>query len=53
MGLKIGANTSLSTLIKTLKSLKDSNPGFQYFGALVRHLKLVGNVLMRNVSSIW
>ncbi|KAK7112653.1 uncharacterized protein [Littorina saxatilis] len=50
--VKFGANTSLSTFIKKLKELKDSQPGFHYFPALVKHLKLVGNVLMRNAASI-
>nr|KAG5714257.1 hypothetical protein BaRGS_018474 [Batillaria attramentaria] len=50
--VKVGANTSLSGLIKYLKSLKNTQPGFQYFDVLIRHLKLVGNVLMRNAASV-
>lgn len=50
--VKFGANTSLSTMIKTLKSLTDKQTGFEYFAVLVRHLKLVGNVLMRNAASV-
>ncbi|KAK7506537.1 hypothetical protein BaRGS_00002012, partial [Batillaria attramentaria] len=50
--VKFGANTTLSVLIKTLKSLTDTQPGFEYFAVLVRHLKLVGNVLMRNAASV-
>lgn len=50
--VKVGGNTSLTRLIKELKGLKDAQPGFAYFGALVRHLKVVGNVLMRNAGSI-
>ncbi|PVD23365.1 hypothetical protein C0Q70_16633 [Pomacea canaliculata] len=49
---KFGANTSLTSLIQQLTSLKDTQPGFQYFGHLVRHLNLVGNVLMRNAASV-
>ncbi|KAL8561663.1 hypothetical protein ACOMHN_001395 [Nucella lapillus] len=50
--VKIGANTSLTGLLKSLKELQNKQPGFHYFGALVKHLKLVGNVLMRNAASV-
>lgn len=50
--VKFGGNTSLTALIKNLKSLDNTKPGFEYFAVLVRHLKLVGNVLMRNAACV-
>ncbi|XP_076459984.1 uncharacterized protein LOC143293041 [Babylonia areolata] len=50
--VRFGANTSLTSLIQSLKDLQARQPGFRYFGALVRHLKLVGNSLMRNAASV-
>ncbi|KAK7111653.1 xanthine dehydrogenase-like [Littorina saxatilis] len=52
MGVQIGANVTLSALCAHLDRLRPSRPGFAYFEQLVQHLKLVGNVLVRNSGSI-
>ncbi|KAL8593331.1 hypothetical protein ACOMHN_009984 [Nucella lapillus] len=49
-GLQLGANLTLSTLIAQLEAQQTARAGFAYFEQLLHHLRLVGNVLMRNVA---
>ena len=49
-GVQVGANVTLSAFIARLEILRPSRPGFAYFDQLGQHLKLVGSVLVRNVS---
>ena len=48
--VRFGAATSLTSIMNKLKANQDQS-GFHYFGAIVRHLKFVANVMVRNVSS--
>ncbi|XP_012937727.1 indole-3-acetaldehyde oxidase [Aplysia californica] len=49
--VRFGAATSLTDFISKLQANQDK-PGFQYFSALVRHLKVVANVMVRNAGTI-
>ncbi|XP_055877626.1 uncharacterized protein LOC106059685 [Biomphalaria glabrata] len=50
-GVTFGAATSLTNLMNKLKADQDK-AGFQYFSAVVRHLKFIANVMVRNAGSI-
>nr|KAI8764756.1 xanthine dehydrogenase-like [Biomphalaria glabrata] len=50
-GVTFGAATSLTNLMNKLKADQDK-AGFHYFSAVVRHLKFIGNVMVRNAGSI-
>ncbi|BFZ17322.1 hypothetical protein BsWGS_20361 [Bradybaena similaris] len=46
-----GAATSLTNFMNRLKAHQDK-PGFKYFSACHRHLKVIANVMVRNAGSI-
>ena len=48
--IRFGAATSLTGFINKLKANQDLQ-GFHYLAALVKHYKVVANVMVRNVST--
>ncbi|KAH9519993.1 hypothetical protein Btru_071425 [Bulinus truncatus] len=50
-GAKFGAATSVTSLMTKLKADQDKT-GFGYFAAFYKHLKFVGNVMVRNAGSV-
>jgi len=49
--VKFGSALSLTSFLNKLKANQDT-PGFHYFAAIVRHIKVVANVMVRNAGSI-
>ncbi|KAH9519991.1 Primary amine oxidase 1, partial [Bulinus truncatus] len=50
-GVKFGAATSLTSMMSKLKVDQDK-PGLRYFSAVLKHLKFIANVMVRNAGSI-
>ncbi|CAL1529227.1 unnamed protein product [Lymnaea stagnalis] len=50
-GVRIGGATTLTQLMGKLKGNQDQ-PGFHYFSAVYRHLKVVGNIMVRNAGCV-
>ncbi|XP_035826275.1 indole-3-acetaldehyde oxidase [Aplysia californica] len=49
--VRLGAATSLTSMMNKLKA-NQNKPGFRYFSAIVRHLKVIANVMVRNSGCI-
>jgi xanthine dehydrogenase/oxidase len=48
--LTLGGNVSLSDCIKLFNSLSKTNSSYAYTAVLARHIDLIANVPVRNVS---
>ncbi|CAG5118912.1 unnamed protein product, partial [Candidula unifasciata] len=49
--VRFGAATSLTTFMNQLKANQEK-PGFKYFSACHRHLKVIANIMVRNAGCI-